>query len=64
MMVQEDVSRLVGHVARLAKLTIVIGRVHWLGMGVMVVVLINVIIAIGLGRGQVVTLAGAGVVRH
>ncbi len=64
MMAQEDVRRLIGHVARLAKLPIVMGRIDWLKGGIMFVVLISVIIAISLGGGQVITLAGAVVIRH
>ena len=63
-MALEDVRRIVGHVARFAELPIVMGGVHWLKKGVMVVVLINVIIAVGLGRGHVVTLAGEAVIGH
>ena len=48
-MAQEDVRRTVGHVARLAELFVVMGRVHWLEKGIMVVVLVIVIIAMGLG---------------
>ena len=62
-MAQEDVRRIVGHVASLAELLIVMGRVHLLKKGILVVVLISVIIAICLGRGHVVTFAGEGVVR-
>ena len=48
-MAHEDARRAVGHVARLAELLIIMGRVHWLEKGIMVVVLVIVIIAIGLG---------------
>ena len=63
-MAQEDARRTVGHVARLAELLIIMGKVHWLVQGIMVIVLISVVIAIGMGRGHVVIMAGAGVVRH